>query len=161
MGEAELYQPLWSATILHELRRNLIEEAGLKKEAVVRRLANMDTAFPNSRVQGFEHLIPEMENDYKDRHVLAAAVWGEAKSIVTANVKDFPKAACDPHMISIFSPDDFLLELLNRAPNQVTSSLRKQVSRYRDSPKTINGLSDCLSRTAPAFAAQIFDGYQE
>lgn len=39
--------------------------------------------FPEAIVQGFEHLEPLMTNDEGDRHVLAAAVWGQAEVIVT------------------------------------------------------------------------------
>lgn len=95
MAEAELYEPLWSADILEELRRNIAEKVTAEKaKALVETMAG---AFPDSLVGGYEKLVPTMTNDPpKDRHVLAAAVGGQAHAVVTLNVKDFPAAAADP-----------------------------------------------------------------
>lgn len=51
----------------------------------------MDKATLDSLVEGYEDLIPSLSMpDENDRHVLAAAVRGEAQVIVTMNLKDFP-----------------------------------------------------------------------
>lgn len=52
----------------------------------------MVSAFPDSSVTGYEPLIPVMANDPKDRHVLAAAVRGQAHALVTQNLRDFRKS---------------------------------------------------------------------
>jgi hypothetical protein len=40
-------------------------------------------------VMGYEPLVAAMQNDMKDRHVVAAAVKAGAQVIITANLKDF------------------------------------------------------------------------
>ncbi len=52
--------------------------------------------FGEAWVEGYEDLIPSMTNHDKDRHVLAAAVRSGAETIVTYNLKDFPRSALAP-----------------------------------------------------------------
>jgi predicted nucleic acid-binding protein len=92
LASAGLYRPLWSSGILEELRRNLLE-AGLPDQAVERLFANMATAFEDAEITGYEDLIAEMTCHEKDRHVLAAAVRGNAGALVTFNLSDFPPAS--------------------------------------------------------------------
>ncbi|MGA4687353.1 PIN domain-containing protein [Micromonospora sp. AB353] len=84
-AEQDLYRPLWTRAILDEVRRNLPPSVlGVKAE---RRIEVMREHFPEAMVSGHEHLIAEMTNDPKDRHVLAAA---DAEMIVTANLLTSP-----------------------------------------------------------------------
>jgi predicted nucleic acid-binding protein len=90
LAEAETYRPLWSAEILEELRRTLVDAIGLDEAAVNRRLTQLRRSFPDAEVAGYEDLIPAMTTQEKDRHVAAAAVRTNAEVIVTFNVRDFP-----------------------------------------------------------------------
>ena len=101
LAEAGTYQPLWSAEVLKELERNLVWNAGLPPEAVRYRITEMQNAFPDAEVRGYEALVEVMTCDSKDRHVLAAAVRGGADALVTYNVKDFPEASAAPHDIAV------------------------------------------------------------
>jgi hypothetical protein len=67
-AEAGAYRPLWSADVLGELRRNLIER-GIDADKVDHRLAEMRHAFPSAMVTGYEALVDVMANHPKDRHV--------------------------------------------------------------------------------------------
>ncbi|WP_069171428.1 PIN domain-containing protein [Streptomyces griseus] len=153
LAETELYEPLWSPDILAELTRNVGERIGdVKAKHLV--VAMADT-FPESLVTGYAALVPAMANDPKDRHVLAAAVRGQAHAVVTLNVKDFPAEAADPYEIEVLRPDDFLLDLLDLAPAEVNRVLRAQVSGYRREPRDLHGLLDRLDAGgAPQFAAE-------
>ncbi|MEU1486217.1 PIN domain-containing protein [Streptomyces sp. NPDC005752] len=153
LAEAELYEPLWSNDILDELTRNVAERIGdVKAKGLV---SAMSDTFPDSLVSGYAALMPAMTNDPKDRHVLAAAVRGQAHGVVTLNVKDFPPEASEPFEIEVLRPDDFLLDLLDLAPAEVSSVLRVQVSRYRREPRDLHGLLDRLDAGgAPQFAAE-------
>jgi hypothetical protein len=62
LAEAEAYRPLWSADILTELRRNVIE-AGIPTDRVDRRIAQMSHSFPDAMVTGYDSLIDSMTND--------------------------------------------------------------------------------------------------
>ncbi len=96
LAEASAYRPLWSAQVLAELRRNLIDR-GIPAERVDRRIAHMARSFPDALVEGYESLIDGMTNDSKDRHVLAAAVRANAEVLVTFNMSDFPEPALKPY----------------------------------------------------------------
>ena len=92
LAEADLIQPLWSAEILAELRRNLCARREGDDAAVanVDRLINTMTGFfSDALVEGYEDLVERMANDPKDRHVLAAALQGNAGVLLTFNLEDF------------------------------------------------------------------------
>ena len=69
LADRGLYRALWSADIVDELRRNLIELVDPK--AVDRLLAQMAVAFPDAEVAGYQSLIDGLVCDPKDGHVLA------------------------------------------------------------------------------------------
>jgi predicted nucleic acid-binding protein len=105
LAEASAYRPLWSADVLAELRRNLLDR-GLPPDRVGRRLEQMSRSFPDALVTGYESLIDGMTNHSKDRHVLAAAVRANAEVIVTFNLSDFPEPALKPYDIAAIHPDE-------------------------------------------------------
>ncbi|MFB7917913.1 putative toxin-antitoxin system toxin component, PIN family [Streptomyces sp. NPDC056061] len=153
LAEAELYEPLWSADILEELRRNLADKVA--PETAKKVVGAMADAFPYSAVTGYTGLVPVMTNDTEDRHVLAAAVCGQAHAVVTLNLKDFPPAAADPYEVEVLHPDDVLLDMLDLAPVEVTGVLRNQAVRYRREPRDVHGLLDRLAVCgAQQFAAE-------
>jgi len=55
-------------------------------------------------------LVAVMENQAKDRHVLAAAVRGRAELIVTEKVPDFPTSVMARFDIDVVDHDEFLLD---------------------------------------------------
>lgn len=155
LAEAEAYRPLWSADILNELRRNVVE-AGIPADRVDRRIAHMTRSFPDAMVSGHESLIDGMTNDPKDRHVLAAAVRANAEVIVTFNLRDFPEQALKPYDILAVHPDDFLLDQLDLYPGLTIEVLEQQAASYRREPTTTAGLLPLLERTGvPHFAAEV------
>ncbi|WP_419994379.1 hypothetical protein [Streptomyces boninensis] len=96
-----------------------------------------------------------MTCDQKDKHVLAAAVRGQADALVTFNLRDFPAASAAPHDLAVQHPDTFLLDLLDLAPGAVVGSLRSQADRYKREPRTVSGLLAVLERTgARGFAEE-------
>lgn len=155
LAEAQAYRPLWSADILTELRRNVVE-AGIPTDRVDRRIAHMRRSFPDAMVTGYESLIDGMANDPKDQHVLAAAVRANAEVIVTFNVRDFPEPALKPYDILAVHPDDFLLDQLDLYPGLTINVLVQQAASYQREPTTIAGLLPLLERTClPRFTAEI------
>ena len=154
IAEAGVYRPLWSPMVMAELERNLTRR-GLDGKQVAHRVEQMNEAFPDAQVTGYEALITDMTNHPKDRHVLAAAVRGGAEALVTENVHDFPSAAVTPYNLEIVSQDTFLLDTLDLRPTDVISALRRQVSRYHREPRTVEALLVILSGQAsgcPGFA---------
>lgn len=154
-AERGLYRALWSADILEELERNLME-AGIGDASVRRLVAEMRGAFPDAEVSGYRSLIDGLACDPKDRHVLAAAVRADAAAVVTFNIDDFPPASVDPFEIEVIHPDTFLLDQLDLAPPAVIDELQKQAVVNRREPKTLSGLLDALARAgAPSFADEV------
>jgi predicted nucleic acid-binding protein len=145
VAEAGVYRPLWSDGVLEELRRNLAK-AGARPEAIEHRLDQMAAYFPGARITGYEDLTGSMTNHPKDRHVLAAAVAGRADVLVTENLKDFPECATAPFGLVVTGQDAFLLDLLDLYPATVLAALRRQSSRYRREPRTVDDLLTVLAR---------------
>lgn len=146
LGEAALFDPLWSVDILIEVRRHV--PAGAQG-----RVDRMARAFPLAAVEGYEALIPAMDNQEKDRHVLAAAVRGNAALVVTANLKDFPAAALQPYGIEAVHPDAFLLDQLDLNPTRVLQVLAEQRACYTRPELSFEEFYRTLAVTVPAFAA--------
>lgn len=89
-----LYLPKWSAGIMAEVSRNLAGHPWNKSAEQIRHRENeLRIHFPEAWVEGYEPLIDLMQNEPKDRHVLAAAVSSGTKLIVTYNGKHFPDEA--------------------------------------------------------------------
>lgn len=144
IAECRIYRPLWSAGVLTELDRNL-RKRGATPEQVAHRLDQMGRHFPDAEVVGYEHLVDSMQNHPKDRHVLAAAVRGGAAVLVTENLKDFPENVLRRYDVVAVHQDDFLQDQLDLFPNAVHSALRRQASRYRRDPRSVDDLLDVLS----------------
>ena len=161
LAERGLYQVLWSADIIEELHRNLVE-AGIDGEAVDHLCAEMQGAFPDAEVSGYRALLDSMTCDPKDRHVLGAAVYSNAAAIVTFNLDDFPDSSVDPYEIDVIHPDRFLLDLLDLAPAIVIAELEQQAAANRRDPKTLGGLLDALGRAGvPSFADKVRAGLRQ
>jgi predicted nucleic acid-binding protein len=155
LAEASAYRPLWSADVLAELRRNVIER-GIPSDKVDRRIALMTRSFPDALVTGYESLVEGMANDPKDRHVLAAAVRANAEVLVTFNIRDFPEPALKPYDIVATHPDEFLLDQLDLYPGLTMMILRQQAASYRREPTSVPGVLVLLERTGvPRFAAEM------
>lgn len=151
VAEAGVYCLLLSPMVMAELERNLARR-GLDEKRITHRLDQMNKAFPDALVTGYEALIDEMVNDPKDRHVLAAAVRGGAEVLVTENLRDFPAEAIRLYDIDVVSQDAFLLDQLDLHPAEVIAALRRQVSRYHREPRTVESLLAILG--SPGSVAQ-------
>lgn len=103
---------------------------------------------------GYNDLIAAMNNHYKDRHVLAAAVRERAEVIVTTNLKHFPDDALKPYQIKALHPDDFLLDQLDLYEEATKAVILGMVDAYIDPPFTPHSLLDALGEQVPQFAAK-------
>lgn len=150
----DLFRPLWSADILDELDRNLSDLIGASLAARICNLLGQH--FPDSIVTGYKPLIDAMATDLKDRHVLAAAVRGNADAVVTFNLKDFPASATDPYGVAVLHPDTLLLDLLHSSPEAFVSALWQQVAGYRNPRMRVIELAGRLATAdCPGVAAAI------
>ncbi len=66
--------------------------------------------------------------DADDRHVLAAAIRGDANAIVTFNTRDFPADCLGQYDIVCQTPDEFLVDQFQLDPQLVFDKLDEQAS---------------------------------
>lgn len=100
---------IWTEQIFEEWRRasNKINlEAKAQTEAEI---AILKSKYPKSMVNDYEKQIPKLYlPDKNDIHVLAAAIEGNANSIVTLNLRDFPNYELQKYGIRGVHPDELL-----------------------------------------------------
>ena len=116
----------------------------------------MTAAFPLSEVTDYDALTESLTCDPKDRHVLAAAIKGDAQVLVTFNLGDFPAESVAPHDVTVVSPDSFLLDQLDLHPDKVTRALTGQLTKASRPPLTMDDLVGRLARAGvPSFANEV------
>jgi predicted nucleic acid-binding protein len=138
----------WSSSILDEWQRS-IERArpDLEVPRLLRTRDRMNLAVEDALVTGYEALIENISlPDPNDRHVLAAAVIGEAEAIVTFNLGDFPEEELGRHQIVAMHPDDLLCAILVFDSMTVIGILRDQAQSLNNPPFTLDDLLDRLAR---------------
>jgi len=128
LGLSGRFRARWSLAIHEEWKRNLLRKRpDLNRERLDRTSDLMDKAIPDCLVEGYEDLMADVSlPDPDDRHVLAAAIHGDANVIVTFNLRDFPRESLAPFGIEAQHPDDFILQLLERDATAVISAARHQ-----------------------------------
>lgn len=137
-ASAGLYQARWTRMIQDEWIRNLLRHRpDLQPEALARTAALMNEAIEDSLIENFEHLIDTVTlSDPDDRHVIAAAIVGEADAVVTFNIKDF---AGVPE-IAVWHPDDFLVSRFFYGETAALKAIRDLRQRLRNPSKTSHQL---------------------
>ncbi|HTR71967.1 MAG TPA: PIN domain-containing protein [Solirubrobacteraceae bacterium] len=140
--------PIWTERILEETRRSLIEDGTLEPEQWERLQAAMLASFPEAMLDqaAADEMEHEMPNDEKDRHVLAAAVAGDADLVITGNLRHFAQTDVEKVGKRAASPDQVLCELLAATPAVVESAMQQLVAVMR-TPRSWT-LSELLGRLA-------------
>lgn len=149
---AGFYQLRWSTEILDEMERNLVSTGTMPPDKAARLRTKMEEYFPEALVTGYEPLIAAMQNDAKDRHVVAAAVKAGAQVVTTANLKDFTPL---PDGLEAQSPDEFLCNLFDLDPDSFTEMLHEQAADLRKPPVSFDELLERLSRAVPDLVAAV------
>lgn len=125
-AEKGLYRFYTSPKILEETTKNLAKifikqkkfDSNIAKQNAEKRVNQIKKAFPEALVEPNESLVESLENDPKDRHVLAAAIEAQKLEnnntviIVTHNLKDFPNFILAKHNVQAMSADNFFLSLI-------------------------------------------------
>ncbi len=108
----------------------------------------MTAAVPDCIVTDYGDLEPTVAlPDPDDLHVLAAAVQAGAQQIVTANLKDFPKAVLAPLDIEAVSPDQFVLNQVEDRPGVVARVVVEAAADCQDPPLTVADLLGIYSKS--------------
>lgn len=156
--ELEAFDFVVSETIINEVVRNLVA-VGAMTEGDAERLAGAITsAFPEAIVEkaAIDVLEPAMTNEPGDRHVLAAAIAGGAKLIVTHNLRHFPARALGPFGIEAQTPGVFLDYLFELAPGRAVAVVRQQSADMKRPPRSDAEILGMLDRSgATVFAEKV------
>ena len=120
----------------------------------------MNEAFPDTRVIGFEHLIPTMPAMGKDAHVLAAALFAQADVIVTDNVKDFPPHVAPHFEIEVKTADQFLVQQWWLDPRLVAGVIVEQSEGTHRPHIEPPRLLEALGRVVPQFSRLVTDSQE-
>ncbi|MEZ2440364.1 PIN domain-containing protein [Chitinophaga sp. RCC_12] len=107
----------------------------------------MDSAFPDARISAYQQLINNIKlPDPDDRHVLAAAIKGDAKLIITNNLKDFPSKRLQCYQLEAQTPDKFIKSLITLDETRVLKAFHAQVNRLINPPQSAEQVLATLER---------------
>ena len=148
LAVAKLYQPRWSADVHEEwIRAVLRDRPDIPRERLETIRAAMDHEAQDAIVTGYQPLIAGLAlPDPDDRHVLAAAIVGQADVIVTRNLRDFPDDALARYNIEAQHPDEFVRHLLDLSPVLVVDAVREQQEFLINPPVAMAELLDTFER---------------
>jgi hypothetical protein len=152
-AETPTYRMLWSEEILVEAERSVVRRFPGKEAAIARRFRSMRESFPEAMVRGYDALTPAFSALGGDAHVLAAAVAGGARIIVTSNVRHFPAEILDPLEITAQTPDEFLVNQWWLSPADGHRIIDSIVEATGNPPLTRAGMLDRLQAHLPEFVA--------
>lgn len=139
--EADVFRGHMSRDILDECFRSVERDRPELGAKLKRTREILEEAFADLLVNGYAHLVHDLDlPDPDDRHVLAAAIAAEATIIVTFNLKDFPAERLAAHGVSAVHPDAFVLACIEAAPEAVAEVVRAQAAGLRSPPATIEML---------------------
>ncbi len=148
IADRGLYRPKWTDKIQEEWTRSLLlNRPDLLVAQLQKTTDAMNRAFPDATIRNFEPLIASLTlPDADDRHVLAAAIRGQADVLVTANLKDFPPTIVGLFDIEVQHPDQFINSFLATHPDEVLLAFKSQVGNLRKPAKTVNEVLEILRR---------------
>jgi predicted nucleic acid-binding protein len=115
LAQTGLFRARWSEQIHDEWIRNLLaNRPDLSEEKLSRTRELMNLHATDCLVENYEQLIEGIQlPDLNDRHVVAAAIKGQAESIITFNLRDFPDEQLEHLGLKAIHPDIFLTDMLD------------------------------------------------
>jgi predicted nucleic acid-binding protein len=143
-----LFEPKWSEGIIRETTSALELKLGWPNTLTAHLEKELRAHFGEAWISGYESLIPRMANDEKDRHVVAAAVHGEAEIILTLNLSHFRPEHLATWGVRALHPQSFLIEVFRQEQAVVLTKLEQQAA---DRGRSLSQLLDILNATAPDF----------
>ena len=124
-AQAGLFHPLWSARILSEWRHAAARLGPDQDQIAGAEIALLNLHFPTAAMP--DDGIRTIDLDFPDpadRHVVEAALAGDAALVVTANLRDFPQHLMRQLGLRAIHPDAFLLQLYQGDPQQVLRAVQ-------------------------------------
>lgn len=151
--------PVWSEEILDETYRTHTTKLGWGEAVASSFQAALREHYPEAMCTGYEHLVPAMTNHEKDRHVVAAAVKGQAPLVLTFNLDDFQDDDLSPWGVKAKSPDDYLTTLYEMDPAPIAQTLGGIAERRKAKGDTLEDVVLRLGQSLPRLAALLHEGF--
>lgn len=145
-GVDRLFHARWTDEIHDEWMRNPLANApDLSVERLNATKKLMTIALPEATVSGYEKHIQTIGlPDPDDRHVVAAAIEAKATHILTWNLRHFPARVLKAYDLVRQTPDVFLADLYDRAPQLLLASLANARRNLSKSGLSAEGFLDVL-----------------
>ncbi|MDM7325160.1 MAG: PIN domain-containing protein [Thermus sp.] len=167
---ADMVRLRWSEKVHEEWMENLLQQRSDLTPARLKQIpAKMAEALESQEplVTGYEYLLSQIDlPDLNDRHVVAAAVVGKAEAILTFNLKDFPQHVLEAWDLEVYSPDEYLIELMDLlirgegVPQKLLELLKKQREALKNPPLDHKGFLGALERAGLRGFARALRGFE-
>jgi predicted nucleic acid-binding protein len=149
LTENAVHEVIWTETLLAEWERVIVRQHHRSAESAASITAAIREFFPESRIaaEDYASLVASMPGaDPDDRHHMAAAISGRARMLVTWNLADFPAEPLAALGLRVTDPDQYLCELLDQFPQEVTATVVRLAGEKRRPPKTPTDLANDLAK---------------
>jgi len=144
----DLYRAKWTNQIHEEWIRNVVaNRPDLSRNQLEKTRDKMNENILDCLVEGYESLLPGLTlPDPNDCHVLSAAIRSNSSVIVTYNLKDFPEKNISQYGIEAQHPDQFILHLIDLAPDVVCTAVKDHRTALKNPPKTVEEYFETLKK---------------
>lgn len=140
-----LYEPVVSTEVLVEVERNLIADFPQLEPLSLRRRVNQMRAALDDHVVDPSSLDDVLEAiNPKDRHVIAAALTGEASLVVTNNGRLRSETEAAKVDLLPMSADAFAAHLWRLTPEGVDEVINSLVAKRTKRPVTVDELMEAM-----------------
>jgi hypothetical protein len=154
LGHAGMFRPHWTKEILDGAERNILKvRPGIDPAQLRLRFDAMNEAIPDALIEVPSGLETTMSNHPGDRHVVAAAVFIGAPTIVTNNLKHFLPEDCEPYGVEAQSADVFVEHLVSLNPAAVRDVFVAIANRRRPPESVAELVNNMRGTFPPALAA--------
>lgn len=134
LAQTGVYLPKWTTQIHREWTQSVLRRRpDISQNALDRTIELMNRSVEECLIDDYEGLIDLFQlPDPDDRHILAAAIHGQAQVIVTRNIRDFPSRVLSKYGVTAKKPDDFLSELFDLNFLEFCSAVFEQRQRLKN-----------------------------
>lgn len=162
LAHADLYTAKWTERIEQEWTDALLKIRPDHAARVAHAVDQMRAAVPDCLVSDYEALIDGLQlPDPDDRHVLAAAIRGNADAIVTFNTRHFPVQELATFDIELQTPDQFVLNQVMLHPPKALSAIKRMRLRWNRPEMSAAQMVDLFEqRQLAATAAHLRDALE-
>ncbi len=157
--EASLISVLWTEDLLDELTRTWVAKGVRSAVAAERICGHIRTAFVGQDIPRaeYESLISGMPGTDPDDHVHAAAAVSRAPvTLLTNNIRDFPKRPLADLGVSVVKPDAFFVDLATNRLRELIAVVSEMATSRQQPPMSVAEVIDALEGAGvPKFATRL------